>query len=391
MQHNPLITDADRKAIFSDAEKNWNGALPYLKARGSVLFISGSRFWESHGFVQQSLAKLLVDNGIRVTWFDAMGWRPYKPVLYWKSPLLNVRQMPSLPLRRFAPLEAAARVIQKRTIDATLKRMGGNPVIWLMDDVHDGVVKQLPYIDVLSVFDNPYFTRNNPECLKRAKLVVTQNSFAWEMVTQIHPGKTKLSLPPMEIPEENFASAEPHKFPDHFPKKVMGYIGSFFPCAFDLLLFETFIRSFPDWGFVLMGRTDAEGEKILKGWNSYRNFVRIPWSKRDAVASVWKTLDVTLLFYRPFRAQDGAFPVKVLESLYFGVPCVATQTPKTRDLKGFFPVSPFADRLKTLATNLGETEELNRLKGIYSHFASRMHPMQHLANVVSWLQSPSGS
>jgi hypothetical protein len=45
--------------IRSKIEARWQKALEFYKKRGSVIFVNDrSRFWESHGFAQQSLAKV---------------------------------------------------------------------------------------------------------------------------------------------------------------------------------------------------------------------------------------------------------------------------------------------------------------------------------------------
>jgi glycosyltransferase involved in cell wall biosynthesis len=151
------------------------------------------------------------------------------------------------------------------------------------------------------------------------------------------------------------------------------------------LLFENFITSFPEWGFLLMGRTDARGEEYLARFRKYPNFLYVPWNARSQTVAAWRLLDLSLLFYRPHRDQDGAFATKVLESLHFGVPCIATQVAKTENLEGRFPRSPFADVLKGMvAEALAMGEE--QLKAEYLHFAYEMNPRLHLARVAECLQ-----
>lgn len=71
------------------------------------------------------------------------------------------------------------------------------------------------------------------------------------------------------------------RLPKKFPDKVMGYIGSFGSLGFDLPLFERFVRELPDWGFILMGRTDREGQQSLNRLRSYANFFYEPWAPRE--------------------------------------------------------------------------------------------------------------
>ena len=215
--------------------------------------------------------------------------------------------------------------------------------------IEESLAEALPYIDVYSVFDDPY--RHDPAGIlcSKARAIVTQNSFAYDLMARRHPGKSHSCFPPIEVRQETFDSAEEISLPPSFPKKVMGYVGSFGSPRFDLALFEDFVRCLPDWGFLLAGRTDDEGERWVQAMGRYPNFLRLPPVPRRKLAPVWNLLDVTLLLYKDLREQHGAFPSKVLESAFFGVPCVATECVMTRDLEGVFARGHDADRLKNLA------------------------------------------
>jgi glycosyltransferase involved in cell wall biosynthesis len=319
---------------------------------------------------------------VEVTWLDSAGWRSYKPTLYWNSPHLTVRQMRELPGRRFGWLDKLSVKMQANGLKALMKAKK-NPVLWVQDSLDERICSLLPSIDVFSVFDNPSHSPNSNLC-KKSKLIICQNQFANELYSRVHPGKVELCLPPMEMEEDTFSVKKEINLPKGFPNKVMGYIGSFLSSGFDLAMFESFIKNFPDWGFVLMGRTDDEGMKALERWKKYPNFHSLPWVPREEVASAWRLLDVSLLLYRPCRLTDGAFPVKVLESLHFGVPCVATSVPKTSSLEGFFPRTSFPSRLRPLAVQSSAVSP-TRLNQLYAHFAYEMDPKLHLARVAEAL------
>src|SRR5947209_299498 len=88
-----------RTAISND--ERFEKAIAFFREKNRVLFVSYCRFWESHPFVQQSLARLLVDHGIEVEWLDGQGWRSYRPVQSFKSSRLRIGQLWELPGRRF--------------------------------------------------------------------------------------------------------------------------------------------------------------------------------------------------------------------------------------------------------------------------------------------------
>ncbi len=120
----------------------------------------------------------------------------------------------------------------------------------------------------------------------------------------------------------------------------------------------------------------------------YPNFFRFPWVPRSHAQLAWRLLDVSLLLYRPCREQNGAFPVKVLESLQFGVPLVATKVPKTADLEPYFPRSPFSDQLQRFACEQSRRNP-QEIQSAFSHFSREMDPRLHLARVAEILKGAS--
>lgn len=371
--------------FHEEVEDRWQKALAYYKSRGSVVFLSYCRFWERHGFVQQSLANVLSDNGIEVIWFDGSGWRSYEPFLYFTSPRIHVQSLFALPLQRLSWVKHVSLDMQAQKLRRLL-RGKKNAILWVQAGIDEALAGKLPYIDIYSTFDDPYRHQPGHALCEKARNIICQNAYSHRLMSQSYPRKSVLALPPVDIKPEIFESVLALSMPASFPKKVMGYIGSFFSHDYDLVMFETFVRTMPDWGFVLMGRTDAEGNATLERLRLAPNFIYIPWMPRSQTASAWRLLDVSLLLYRPSPSQAGAFPVKVLESLYFGVPCVATQVPKTEDLGRFFPRSSFIDELKALA-EVEARKDSAALLPAYLHFSWEMNPKLHLTKAVEHLMT----
>jgi|GEM_PF-2434456 len=377
---NPL----SKGATDSDLEARWQRALEYYRSRKSVLFISYCPFWEQYGFVQQCLAYSLAQAGVKVTWLDGAGWRPYRPSVPKQHPNLKVKQMKSLPGRRLPWVDLLDLEWNVRQCAKELKALPGNPVIWIQAGIDERLAAKLPYIDVFSVFDDPY--RHSPmgDLCRRARTIVCQNPRSLECLTQFHGRKSHLVLPPMDMSKGVYDESATFEFPKGFPEKVMGYIGAFSTDGFDIYLFEDFVRNFPDYGFLLMGRTDAAGLAAVDRLSRYSNFLYLPWVDRSKLGAVWNKLAVTLLLYRPNRTQDGAFPVKVLESLRFGVPCIATSVPKTEGLEGVFPRSSIVHILReSLAQALEISPE--QCLTLYKQFAAAMDPKHHLSHVAECL------
>ena len=366
-----------------DIQLRWQKALDFYRERKSVLFLSYGRFWERHGFVQQSLAYALAEAGVKVLWLDGSGWRRYRPVVK-KHPNLVVKQLPSIPGRRLPAMDQIDLKLKARYCQRAIRSLPGNPVVWVQAGLDERLAAALPYIDAFSVFDDPY--RHSPmgALCQRAKTIVCQNQKALDCVKQFHASKAQVVLPPVDMSAGVFAEDAKDPFPEKFPKEVFGYIGSFENDGFDLLLFEDFIRSFPQYGFLLMGRTDKAGMELVQRFARHPNFLYLPWVERSQLAAVWRRLSLTLLFYRPNRTQDGAFPVKVLESARFGVPCLATAVHKTEGLHGVFPRSSIIQTLKALVP------EAMALQGdfcqtLYKKLSVQMHPKLHLAHVAECL------
>src|SRR5690554_5547002 len=133
--------------------EDWKQTVDYFRRRGGVVFVSYCRFWEKHGFVQQSLAQRLAKEGVPVTWLDGAGWRPYQPVIPEPLPHLKVAQLPALPLRRLSLVSKWDRRTKSAYLKKILRRKG-NPVVWVQAGMDEEVARELPYVDIFSVFDD---------------------------------------------------------------------------------------------------------------------------------------------------------------------------------------------------------------------------------------------
>ncbi len=374
---------------ISDNESEFNlrfeSSLKFFKKRSPVIFVSQHyRFWDSHGFVQQSLAKVLTDSGIPVYWLDGAHWKRNPPVKTWNSPILNLSQLPCLPLRRVPFIEALNPNFQLRALKKKLK-LGTEPFLWVQSGLDERVVAKLPYVDVFSVFDDPYLHSPDGQLSSKAKVIATQNDFTKKLFEKSHSSKTIILFPPVDMTLPSFCENSEFYFPDNFPKKTMGYIGSFFSQGFDLLMFEDFIRSLPDWGFVLCGRTDSFGLKKIETWKRYKNFIYFPWVPRAQLGALWKKINLNLMLYRPESTSHGAFPVKFLEALYYRVPSITTCVPKTSSLEGAIPRFLFPEQLKSEAVK----EALNSsqlLDFLYERFSFEMNPKIHLIRIAEAAQ-----
>ncbi len=349
----------------------WNNAIGAFKKRGVVLFFSYCKFWEQHGFVQQSLARVLVQNGVKVIWFDGSGWKRYQPVVEPTHSLLEVRQLFTLPGRRFALIRRASAWVQKMVLKRIFKAYP-NAVVWVQAGVEEDLARALPRIDIYSTFDDPYYAEARRALCEKARLIFCQNSFSWNRLAPLTDDKARVALPPVNLPMA-LERARAERPASQSRRKRVGYIGSFFSPDFNLPLFESFIHRFPEWDFLLMGRTDEEGMRWVTRLQGLSNFTYHPWAPREKLGAAWNSLNLTLLLYHLQRTQDGAFPVKVLESLAFGVPCVATHVPKTDDLEGFVPRSSFPEKLFALAEKEIEKPRED-VKRAFAHFQAHMRP-----------------
>lgn len=367
------------------APQDWESTVQYFKKRGAVLFVSYCRFWEKHAFVQQSLAKALTDAGVRVVWLDGFGWRKYEPTLYWNSPHLTVTQVPLLPGRRIKALSVLSEVRSAMAIRHWMKELGEGTLLWVQGGVQESIAQRLPPVDVFSTFDDPYRHAPSGALVEKSKLILCQNSYTRTRFSEAD-SRVHVALPPVDMSASNFSDAPPMKFPEGFPERRMGYVGSFFAKDFDFVLLENFIRSYPDWGFVLAGRTCEQGEAFIARLRAYRNFWYAPWVPRAQVAQLWASLKITLLLYRPCLDQNGAFPTKVIESLHFGIPCIATRVSKTLDLEGLVPRIQYPqDFSHAIVEALALSPE--RIRSISQHLSSLTDPKLYLGRVARWLQA----
>ena len=370
-------------SVLSAIESRWQKALPFYKKRRHVLFISDRyRFWDNPGFVQQSLAKTLVEHGVKVTWLDGMSWRSSSPLVPFSSPLLTVENLKCLPARRLPFVDALSAEWQAKQIMKLQK--DGEPITWVQGSLDERISGKLASVDVFSVFDDAFGHSPENHLARKSKLILSQNAFTDDRFREVYPTKSRLALPPVELNAHFFQAESPRKLvPENFPQKIMGYLGAFFPEGFDFDLLEKCVRALPDWGFLIVGRTNDEGALRIKRLKEFSNFYHRDWIPREKLSSVWQLLDVNLMFYRDSRANSGAYPVKVLESMYFGVPSVATRVPKTSSLEGIIPLSSDPEELLYLAK--AEAILKKDQSKVFESLYYEMHPKVHLARVAEAL------
>jgi len=367
--------------LLPSIEERWQKALAFFRQRKQVVFISDRyRFWEPPGFVQQSLANLLVENGIRVTWFDGVAsGRAYQPHISRPHPLLEVHPLQTLLGRRFSWIDSLNVNYQTKQISDVLKNQ--NPVVWVQGSLDNRISKALPHVDVYSVFDDPFLHTPGDVLTEKAQLILSQNAFSDDLYRSHYPQKTRLALPPVELNENVFFSSSPRELlPAGFPTKIMGYLGACFSEGFDFDLLEKLILSCPDWGFLIVGRTDSLGMEKIQKLEKNSNFIYRSWIPRQQLASVWQLLDVNLMLYRPCRSNAGAYPVKFLESLYFGVPSVGTQVPKTSSLEGIIPLSSSVEELRYFSK--AEAHLKKDRDRVFQSLFYEMHPKIYLSKVA---------
>jgi hypothetical protein len=265
---------------------------------------------------------------------------------------------------------------------------GERPVIWIQGGIDESLAATLPYIDVFSFFDDPYRHEGNGSLCQKARVITCQNSFA---ASRFNNKKTFRQFPPLEVDPKDFSGESPLPLPESFPKKRAGYPGSFFAAGFDFELFYSLVESYPDWGFILAGRTDLEGEEWIKKLAPFPNFHRFTHVPRHQIDRVWKLLDVCLFLYQPeLETQHGAFASKAAEALAFGVPSVGNRALKTQDLEKFFTMVDDKESLyKALESTIRNPE---KLKAAQDFFLPRINPMRQLGEVAAFLsENPNGS
>ncbi len=359
----------------------YHDALDYYRKRGGVLFLSYCSFWDEFPFPQQSLAYALVREAIPVTWLD--GVEPGNPRIDHPSSLLKVKRFSRLPGHRFEMIERLNLWRGSASIQREIDHLGGDPVVWVQGGWDEALIQRLPYVDIYSVFDDPYRHKTEGHLCKRAKVILCQNSLAERVMAERWKEKT-IWLPPPFVPPPQETSSGANPFPSDFPERRMGFIGGCHFSRFDFELFEWFVQQLPDWGFVLMGRTDIRGGQEIERLKKYANFIYFPFAHRTQTLEVWKRLDVSLLLYKSAEVQDGAFSIKALDSAYFGVPCIGTLKPVTKDISGYFPMTNDRRALLREAKKISKMPK-SKIRAIYEELRLRMDPQLHLATAKEFL------
>lgn len=368
--------------LLCSIEERWQRALPFFKKRGQVLFLSDRyRFWEPPGFVQQSLAHTLCQEGISVTWLDGMHWKNLETESL-NTRFLKVEQLRCLPGRRISLLDQLSVRWQYEQIKKRIDSK--NTLVWVQGGLDERICEKLTDVDIFSVFDDPFLHSPEGPLAEKSKIILCQNDFSTDLWSSIYANKTLKSLPPVQLIPDSQSSSQSEKIlPEKFPAQVMGYLGAFFPEGFDFDLFEQFVCALPDWGFVLIGRTNSQGMERIEKLKKYPNFFHRSWIPKEQLASVWQKLNLNLMLYRPCQGNSGAFPVKFLEALRFGVPSVATRINKTLGLGNWVPLSSDAKELISLAES--EARADRSLSEPFEKFFYEMSPKIHLAKIAEKL------
>jgi len=311
-----------------------------------------------------------------------MGWRRLTPTLSFSSPLLKIDQLHCLPGRRIPVIDRLSVAWQIQQIRSIRKK--DNPLCWVQGSLDERICASLSEIHIFSAFDDAHLHQNGGALTERAQLIVSQNQFAHSLYQKAYPHKSVLSLPPVELTPSTFQEdGKENRFAHKFSQPVIGYLGACFPEGYDFELLEFLIQKRPQWGFVIAGRTDDLGLKKIEQLKQYSNFIYHPHIEREKLASLWRSLSINLMLYRPCRQNSGAFPVKILEAAFFGVPTVATETPKTSGLKEWVSCSSDPHQLLDLIQN--ELREKKDQSPLFDSLFYEMHPKVHLAKIAEAL------
>ncbi len=355
----------------------WGHARAFFRKRSPVVFFSNERFWEEHGFVQRSLAYALANEGIEVIWVDGAGWRSYTPVVPNRPASLRVVKALQLPMRRVGVLGRLSRLLEARSVKSFLAR-GKDPFFWVFGGMAEELAEKLPPADVYSVFDNPYANLPDAGLCRHAKAIVCQNEYAEKLFATRAGDKTRRLLPPVEVPRDVAESVT--SLPATFPKQVLGYVGAFLGEGLDFEFIEETLVQFPQWGILLVGRTDEAGEAKVQKLSKFPNFHRVGWQSRDRALAYWNVIDVAFFPYGESMGQDGAFAVKILEALYFNKPVLCTEVPKTQDLNEYVG---FVENIDELRTALERWQEIPPVSDEeFWKLAWEMDPRVHLARIA---------
>ncbi len=377
--HLPLVPNGWEDAIQSE----WERAKPFFKRHSHVVMFSLERFWEAHGFVQQSLAYLLADEGLSVTWIDGRGWRRYRPTVNPTRPNLRVTSLRQLPLRRVPKLNVLSRRWEARQLLGYLKA-ASNPLFWIWGGCDEALLESLPAPDIYSVFDNPYGHLPDGLLGDKARIITCQNSFATALFSTKQKQKTHRVFPPVSLSLACLAAqplAARAKLPKHFPNQVLGYVGSHLGEGLDFSLIEQTLVAFPSWGVLLVGRTDELGESKLLKLARYPNFHRVAWCPREEALAYWDAIDVAFFPYAELMSQDGAFAVKTLEALHRHKPVFSTRVPKTEDFEGLIHFFSSLAELRSLLESKA-VEPPTELTADFWALAKKLHPKQHLTVIA---------
>ena len=157
--------------------------------------------------------------------------------------------------------------------------------------------------------------------LERADLVVTTSAPLSDIV-----GETVPNLLIRNAGEIDYFSERPAISAYASGRPVAGYLGAIADW-FDIELIEACAHRFPDWDFVLVGRTDGCDTAKAQQFSNINFVGEVPYD--DAAAWV-HSFDVAMIPFRLTELTRCTNPVKVYEYLAAGKPVVATALPEVQ-------------------------------------------------------------
>jgi glycosyltransferase involved in cell wall biosynthesis len=141
--------------------------------------------------------------------------------------------------------------------------------------------------------------------------------------------------------------AEPPEDIAHFPRPLLGYIGSV-EGRVDWALMDRLSRAFPEASIVVVGRA---GRPVAEPWwadcarfLARPNVHAIGWRPQEALAGYYQAFDATMIPYlidHPFNRACS--PTKIMDAMGSGRPIVATAIPECRLHAERFHVADDAD------------------------------------------------
>jgi glycosyltransferase involved in cell wall biosynthesis len=160
--------------------------------------------------------------------------------------------------------------------------------------------------------------------VERADLVFASSRTLCERLDRIKPGAIYL---PNGVDAEAFGVERPAAMPAALaglPRPIVGFHGTLGDWV-DYSLINKLARARPQWSFVLAGPAHSAGVRDIERLPNVRLTGAIPY---DALPQFSACFDVGILPFATNELTRHVFPIKVLEYLALGLPCVCTPLPE---------------------------------------------------------------